>query len=80
MGDAVCTFNPVYGQGMSVVALQALALRALQQHPTPDRAFFPEMARVVDVPWSMATGADLAFTGVEGHRTVQMRVLSRYLS
>jgi 2-polyprenyl-6-methoxyphenol hydroxylase-like FAD-dependent oxidoreductase len=82
MGDAVCTFNPVYGQGMSVVALQALALQAhLQRHPTPaPLTFFRQIARVVDVPWSMATGGDLAFKGVAGHRTVQMKVLSRYLT
>lgn len=82
MGDAVCTFNPVYGQGMSVVALQALVLQAhLQHHTTPaPLTFFRQIAGVVDVPWSMATGGDLAFRGVEGHRTVQMKVLSRYLS
>jgi 2-polyprenyl-6-methoxyphenol hydroxylase-like FAD-dependent oxidoreductase len=82
MGDAVCAFNPIYGQGMSVVALQALALRAhLQQHTRPQPVkFFRQIGRIVDVPWSMATGGDLAFPNVAGDRTVQMRVLNGYLA
>ena len=82
MGDAVCTFNPIYGQGMSVVALQALALRAhLQQHTTPQPVrFFRQIGRIVDVPWSMATGGDLAFPKVVGRRTMQMRLLNGYLA
>jgi 2-polyprenyl-6-methoxyphenol hydroxylase-like FAD-dependent oxidoreductase len=81
MGDAMCSFNPVYGQGMSVVALQALALRAhLQQHTTPQPTrFFRKIGRILDVPWSMATGGDLAFPRVVGKRTVQMRALNGYL-
>jgi 2-polyprenyl-6-methoxyphenol hydroxylase-like FAD-dependent oxidoreductase len=82
MGDAMCTFNPVYGQGMSVVALQALALRAhLQQHtrPRPVR-FLRKIGRIVDVPWNMATGGDLAFPRAVGKRTPQMRVLDGYLN
>jgi len=82
IGDAMCTFNPIYGQGMSVVALQALALRAhLEQHTTPQPvAFLRQMGRIVDVPWNMATGGDLAFPKVAGRRTVQMRLLNRYLA
>jgi 2-polyprenyl-6-methoxyphenol hydroxylase-like FAD-dependent oxidoreductase len=82
MGDAVCTFNPVYGQGMSVAALQALALRAhLRQYGTPRPVrFFREIGRIVDVPWDMATGGDLAFPEVVGRRTTRMRLLNGYLA
>lgn len=82
MGDAMCSFNPIYGQGMSVVALQALALRAhLQQQTRPQPVrFFRQIGRIVDVPWSMATGGDLAFPKVVGRRTMQMRLLNGYLA
>jgi len=82
IGDAMCTFNPVYGQGMSVAALQALALRDhLQQHTTPQPTrFLRHIGRIVDVPWNMATGGDLAFPKVAGRRTVQMRLLNGYLA
>jgi hypothetical protein len=81
MGDAMCTFNPVYGQGMTVVALQALALRAhLQQRNIPQPiSLFRQIGRIVDVPWSMSTGGDLAFPKVAGKRTIQMRFLNGYL-
>lgn len=82
LGDALCTFNPVYGQGMSVAALEARALREhLRREPAlqPLR-FFHDAARVVDVPWAMATGGDLAFPGVVGRRTLSSRLLNAYLS
>jgi 2-polyprenyl-6-methoxyphenol hydroxylase-like FAD-dependent oxidoreductase len=82
MGDAVCSFNPVYGQGMSVAALEALILRRhLQQgtRPQPHR-FFADLTRVVDVPWDIAVGGDLAFPGVQGRRTRKVRLISAYLA
>ena len=82
LGDALCSFNPIYGQGMSVAALEALALRdQLREHGSVrPRPFFRSAGRIVEVPWSMATGADLALEGVPGRQTLQMRILSKYVS
>ena len=82
VGDAVSSFNPVYGQGMSVAALEALALRrhlgrGLQPQP---RRFFHDLARVVDVPWDMAAGGDLVFPGVQGRRTLKGRLVNAYIA
>ena len=63
-GDAICSFNPMYGQGMSVAAMQALALRhALKEQPARlARTFFAAAAKVVDIPWRIAVGNDLSPT------------------
>jgi len=68
VGDAACAFNPVYAQGMTVAALAALVLRGeLRVAGEPDpRRFFAAMAGVLEVPWRMAVGADLAIPGVVG--------------
>jgi 2-polyprenyl-6-methoxyphenol hydroxylase-like FAD-dependent oxidoreductase len=82
MGDAVCSFNPIYGQGMSVAALEALALRRHLERgiePGPHR-FFRNIARVVDVPWDIAVGGDLAFPGVQGRRTPKNRMINAYIA
>lgn len=82
MGDSVCSFNPIYGQGMSVAALEALTLRRhLQRHTTPlARRFLRDIARVVDPQWEMAVGGDLIFPGVEGRRTTKLRLVSAYIA
>jgi 2-polyprenyl-6-methoxyphenol hydroxylase-like FAD-dependent oxidoreductase len=81
IGDAVCSLNPVYGQGMTVAALQALALRRqLRRDPNPEpRRWFRAVAAVVDSPWQVAVGADLAFPDVAGRRTAQVRMVNSYL-
>jgi hypothetical protein len=82
VGDAVCSFNPIYGQGMSVAALEALALRRHLERggePRPQQ-FFRDIAGVVGVPWEMAAGGDLVFPGVPGRRTRKVRMVSAYLA
>ena len=81
IGDALCSFNPVYGQGMTVAAMQAeLLARELTAGPVPaPHRWFPGAARLVDAPWQVAVGADLAFPGVVGRRTAQIRMVNSYL-
>ncbi|MEO5875041.1 MAG: hypothetical protein ABIS86_06645, partial [Streptosporangiaceae bacterium] len=66
IGDSVCTFNPIYGQGMSVAALSALALdRALRE----DRDmlwFHRRAARAASGAWLVATGEDRRYAETEG--------------
>jgi 2-polyprenyl-6-methoxyphenol hydroxylase-like FAD-dependent oxidoreductase len=79
-GDAMCSFNPVYGQGMSVAAMDAVALRdCLRRGPTDlPRRYFRAAAKSIAVAWGHAAGSDLAFPEVEGRRTPAMRLTNRF--
>jgi 2-polyprenyl-6-methoxyphenol hydroxylase-like FAD-dependent oxidoreductase len=80
LGDSIASFNPMYGQGMSVAALEAVALRDLLfRGPLDVRAFFKQAHRIEDVAWKISTGGDLRFPAVEGRRTPDMKLLNRYL-
>ena len=81
IGDAVCSFNPVYGQGMTVAAAQAMSLRGLlARHAVPDaRRYFRAIAAAIDVPWDIAVGADLAFPQVPGKRSAKVRLVNAYM-
>jgi 2-polyprenyl-6-methoxyphenol hydroxylase-like FAD-dependent oxidoreductase len=80
MGDAACVFNPVYGQGMTVAAIetQILAKHVADGAPDP-AAYFGELARVISAPWDMAAGADLGFPGTKGRRTLKVRMGNAYI-
>lgn len=81
VGDAACSFNPVYGQGMTVAALEAVALRDhLAQGVVPSpRQWAKDIAAVIDVPWDISAGGDLAFPEVPGKRSVRTRVMNAYM-
>jgi 2-polyprenyl-6-methoxyphenol hydroxylase-like FAD-dependent oxidoreductase len=81
LGDAVCAFNPIYGQGMTSAALQANALRGLlaDGQPLTWRRHFQAMAKAVDDPWTISTSNDLGFPGVTGRRTPSVRLINAYL-
>ena len=80
-GDALCAFNPVYGQGMTVAVREALALRdCLAAGPDRlERRFLRAAARTIDDAWTLATGADLAQPSVAGRRPARVRLVNAYL-
>ncbi|ALG10758.1 FAD-dependent oxidoreductase [Kibdelosporangium phytohabitans] len=81
LGDAACSFNPVYGQGMTVAAQEALVLREHVRRGVPDPLEFQRaIAKVIDVPWGISAGGDLSFPEVEGKRPLQVRVLNGYMA
>ena len=89
IGDAYCGFNPIYGQGITVAALQALILRRLlsptQDSATKDsateglaRAYFQAAGKLVDEAWETSAASDLRFPEVEGERRRGAGLLNAY--
>jgi 2-polyprenyl-6-methoxyphenol hydroxylase-like FAD-dependent oxidoreductase len=81
IGDAMCSFNPLYAQGMSVAALEAMELRrclAAGRHDLA-RRYFRAAARRVDVAWQLAVGGDLALPQIDGPRPLPFRAMNRYV-
>ena len=90
LGDAVCAFNPVYGQGMTVASLGALTLRKClreQERLHADgslaglsRRFQKQLAKLNKAPWLLATGEDYRYVETEGAGPgVMTRFMHRYM-
>ena len=81
IGDGICSFNPLYGQGMSAAALQAVALRNTlaegQRHLA--RRFFAAAAKPINQAWQLATGADLALAVVTTSPPMSVRAINAYI-
>jgi 2-polyprenyl-6-methoxyphenol hydroxylase-like FAD-dependent oxidoreductase len=82
LGDAVCTFNPIYAQGMTITAMETLVLqRQLAGGGRPNwREFFAEISKIIDRAWDFSANSDLGFPGVEGRRTLQVRFVNSYVA
>jgi len=78
-GDAICSFDPIYGQGMTVSALDAVALRDCLVRSRHDlaRRYFRAAAKSIGVAWRMGAGSDLAFPEVQGRRSLSTRMTNR---
>jgi 2-polyprenyl-6-methoxyphenol hydroxylase-like FAD-dependent oxidoreductase len=81
-GDAICSFNPIYAQGMTVAALEALALQCCLRRGEKGlaRRHFQASAKTIGVAWRLATGADLSLPEVEGPRPLPVRIANNYVN
>ena len=76
IGDSICRFNPIYGQGQSVAALQAQllgdTLGSVAEEVEPIEAlqsrFMADTARLLETPWNLGVNADFAFPSTRGQR------------
>jgi 2-polyprenyl-6-methoxyphenol hydroxylase-like FAD-dependent oxidoreductase len=90
IGDAACAFNPVYGQGMSVAAMTAIALKQclaehVERHDLSDLTGFARrmqrnVAKTSLGAWVIATGADARYPTTEGRQPrFADRIIHAYL-
>jgi 2-polyprenyl-6-methoxyphenol hydroxylase-like FAD-dependent oxidoreductase len=81
-GDALCSTNPSYALGMSLAALQAVALRDSLARGDGDlaRRFFRAAAKPIDMAWQLTVGSDLALPQVQGPRPLPARVINAYVN
>jgi choline dehydrogenase-like flavoprotein len=90
-GDAYCSFNPIYGQGITVAALEALILRRLlgvghagagpAGHGVGAglaRDYFKSAGKLVDEAWETSAASDLRFPEVEGKRRPGSALINAY--
>ncbi|HET8657821.1 MAG TPA: FAD-dependent monooxygenase [Micromonosporaceae bacterium] len=86
VGDSLCAFNPIYGQGMTVAALQARALGTLvrQRVRAPadaarlSRPAQRVMAKIAGQAWMVSATEDLRYP-VTGDPGYAVRLLHRYM-
>ena len=88
-GDAVCAFNPIYGQGMTTAALGALTLQKCLQKQFSysdhtlkglTKKFQKQLAQVLKTPWLMATSDDCRWESTEGGKPDTMtRFMHKYM-
>ncbi|QKW37605.1 hypothetical protein HUT06_29320 [Actinomadura sp. NAK00032] len=84
LGDAICSFNPLYGQGMTVATLEAEELgRCLDRFGAPTaemaRRYYRACGKTIDTPWQLSTASDFMFPETVGPRPFGTALLNRYV-
>lgn len=88
LGDAISSFNPFYGQGMTSAALQVQALQQVLTERAVNgqgleklaQTFFPKAAEVIATPWAINAAQDLAYPQTKGERPADMEEGARYFA
>ncbi len=84
LGDAIASFNPIYGQGMTSAAMQVKVLDGLlrQQSTLAGlwRQFFQRIGKVVDIPWQIAACEDFRYPETVGDKPIMTDLTNAYLA
>jgi len=82
IGDAICSFNPLYGQGLTVAALEAKALAHCLEKGTRrlSRRYLRAATKAANHAWQLATAADRELPFIEGPRPFSERLVGAYVS
>lgn len=88
IGDSICSFNPIYGQGMSSAAQQAVALGQCVDACGPAgvaaldlwRRFYKRARKVIANPWAIAAGGDFVFPETTGPKPPGTDGVNRYVA
>ncbi|MEZ4434540.1 MAG: FAD-binding protein [bacterium] len=79
LGDAMCSFDPVFGQGMTMAARNAELLDAqLRRGPIAPRRWFRALFRLNRVPWMLAAAEGMRYPAVEGCRPPGLGPVQKY--
>ena len=84
LGDAVCAFNPAYGQGMTVATMEAKTLDHFLSRMSPTSKGFSlkfqrKVANLLKIPWLIATGEDFRWEATTGKRPEWLyQIFQRY--
>ncbi|SOJ56968.1 Putative epoxidase LasC [Mycobacterium simulans] len=81
LGDAVCSLNPVYGQGMTSAALQARALKKVLANTSAaelSQSYFRAAAQKISPFWRANRLNDFGVTPTSGWASWPQRALNRY--
>lgn len=85
LGDSVCAFNPVYGQGMTTAALGVKMLDKCLREQNGNlsglsRRFQKRLAKINEAPWLLATGEDYRYPEtVGGAPSLMTKFMHRYM-
>ena len=83
VGDAVASFNPIYGQGMSTASIGVELLQKMLVEGADagalSRRYHRRLAKLLAPMWTQTTTEDLRYPGTEGKRGPSQRIMRAYV-
>jgi 2-polyprenyl-6-methoxyphenol hydroxylase-like FAD-dependent oxidoreductase len=83
IGDTVCRIDPVFGQGMSIAVIEALALQEVfksnqDSFQSKITSFHKKVSRIIKPIWEMVIAEDFRYPGVTGKKPFALSIRQWY--